>query len=154
MAANVERNKRGIFGEGDSLSQGYNYEPPQQYHQEQPQQYHQEQPQHYHQEQPQHHHEHVRTVEVPVPQPYPVEKIVEKVVHVPQPYPVEKIVEKVVHVPKPYPVEKIVQQVWNTIVGFLLLKHTHFSFLQLSAIPSYQGSCEAHRPPYSSSNIP
>lgn len=64
-----------------------------------------------------HHHNHVKTVVKK--EPYPVEKIVEKVVHVPKPYPVEKIVEKVVHVPvekvvhvpKPYPVDRIVEKI-------------------------------------------
>lgn len=47
---------------------------------------------------------------VPIPRPYPVEKIVEKTVHVPHPIEVEKVIEKkvqvpvVVPLPQPYPV--------------------------------------------------
>ncbi|XP_076180464.1 uncharacterized protein LOC143153317 [Ptiloglossa arizonensis] len=48
-----------------------------------------------------------------VPQPYPVEKIIEKTVHVPHsidvvekkvPYPVEKVIEKQIAIPHPFPV--------------------------------------------------
>ncbi|XP_026829626.1 uncharacterized protein LOC113562962 [Ooceraea biroi] len=47
---------------------------------------------------------------VPLPRPYPIEKIVEKTVHVPHPVEVEKVIEKTVQVPvavpvaQPYPV--------------------------------------------------
>lgn len=45
---------------------------------------------------------------VPIPRPYPIEKIVEKTIHVPVPHPVEveKVIEKQVQVPvpQPYPV--------------------------------------------------
>ncbi|KAG7207693.1 hypothetical protein KM043_009312 [Ampulex compressa] len=53
---------------------------------------------------------------LPIPQPYPVEKVVEKTVHVPHtieiekviekkvPYAVEKVIEKQVTIPQPYPV--------------------------------------------------
>lgn len=45
---------------------------------------------------------------VPIPRPYPIEKIVEKTVHVPHPIEVEKVIEKKVQVPvlvpQPYPV--------------------------------------------------
>lgn len=98
----ADRDKRGVFGEhhGHSfqqsqsleLTQGYSYEEPQQQEQHQPEQqgYTYEQPEHHHED----HHEHVRTQYVHVPQPYPVEKVVEKIVHVDRP------VEKIVHVPQ------------------------------------------------------
>ncbi|XP_032690278.1 uncharacterized protein LOC116853332 [Odontomachus brunneus] len=45
---------------------------------------------------------------VPIPRPYPIEKIVEKTIHVPHPIEVEKVIEKKVQVPvlvpQPYPV--------------------------------------------------
>lgn len=94
----ADRDKRGVFGEHQEhsfqqsqsvdLTQGYSYDVPQQ------QDHHQPEQQGYTYEQPQHHHEHVRTEYVPVPQPYPVEKVVEKIVHVDRP------VEKIVHVPQ------------------------------------------------------
>lgn len=55
---------------------------------------------------------------VPVPRPYPVEKVVEKTVHVPVevekkvPYPVDRLVEKQIRVPYYYPVhiERVVEK--------------------------------------------
>ncbi|XP_025162469.1 uncharacterized protein LOC105184779 isoform X2 [Harpegnathos saltator] len=41
---------------------------------------------------------------VPIPRPYPIEKIVEKTVHVPHPVEIEKVIEKKVQIPVPVPV--------------------------------------------------
>lgn len=102
----ADRDKRGVFGEHHEhsfqqsqsleLTQGYSYERPQQqeYQQEYQQPEHQPEQQGYSYEHQPEHHEHVRTQYVHVPQPYPVEKVVEKIVHVDRP------VEKIVHVPQ------------------------------------------------------
>lgn len=72
MAGSLERTKRGIFGESHDAWQAP----------------------------PVHHHEHVRTVHVPVPQPFPVVKIKHihhdhvRTVHVPQII-VKKVIERV-----------------------------------------------------------
>lgn len=76
-----------------------------------------------------------------IKQPYPVEKVVPRIVYkdrqVPQPYPVEKIVtvekpvEKIVEqiqyvdrpVPQPYPVEKIVEQIIQKPVEKIVYKN-------------------------------
>ncbi|XP_020289405.1 uncharacterized protein LOC109857486 [Pseudomyrmex gracilis] len=43
---------------------------------------------------------------VPLPRPYPVEKIVEKTVHVPHPIEIEKVIEKKI----PFPVERVIEK--------------------------------------------
>lgn len=43
---------------------------------------------------------------VPLPRPYPIEKIVEKTVHVPHPIEIEKVIEKKI----PFPVERVVEK--------------------------------------------
>lgn len=68
MAANVDRNKRGIFGEHqDAGAQGYSYQ------------------------QPEYHEHHDRFI------PYPVERIVEKIVDRPVPQVIIEIYKTIVH---------------------------------------------------------
>lgn len=98
-----------------------------------------------------------------VPQPYPVEKVVEKTVHIPHaidvvekvPYPVEKVIEKQITIPQPFPVhvpidrvvekqvrvpypvhvEKVIEKVPYAIQRFIIPFPIHFRVPQPISIP-------------------
>ncbi|XP_054009692.1 uncharacterized protein LOC128893016 isoform X2 [Hylaeus anthracinus] len=117
-----------------------------------------------------------------VPQPFPVEKVIEKTVHVPQPlnvvekklpYPVEKVIEKQITIPHPFPVhipidrvvekqiripypvhvEKVIEKkVPFAIQRFVVPFPFHFRVSQAVEKPFIEKVHEKHARPYTLEN--